>query len=362
MNISKFIRNLSIILTITAKDILDAIKNKTAISILITMLFIIMVYKFLPNLSVSDIPSFFLYDADHSIYTAALENDPSISVRRYMTFDEFKNEFRIHITSANLGLVLPVGFDQDVEAGEIPQIQGYVMHWVNQEQINKQRKILEDRITAIIGSPVRINTDAGTLTMLPQSAGGFLASAGIVIVIIFMGLTFIPYLIVEEKSTRTIDALLVSPARNYQIVIAKALAGLVYCGFLVILVIILNSNFIIQWDLALFSVMLITLMSIALGLILGTQLDNPQQVRLVASFIMVPLFLPVFLSFMVGLFPTWLINLLGWFPSVAASDLIRISFTEQVDFTQSLTKLGLLVASIVFLFFYEVRLLRRTDR
>jgi ABC-type Na+ efflux pump permease subunit len=235
------------------------------------------------------------------------------------------------------------------------------MNWVNQEKVEEQRIGLENRIAAIVGAPVRINLDGGTLTMLPESFGGFLASAGIVIVIIFMGMTMIPHLILEEKTARTMDALLVSPASTSQIVIAKALAGLFYCLVMVILIIILNYNLILQWGLALLSALLITLFSIVFGLILGSQLESPQQVRLVASLIMVPMFLPVFLSFMVGLVPAWLIAILRWLPPVATSNLIRFSFTDHIDPSQIIPEVGLLLASIFILLIYEVWLLRRAD-
>jgi hypothetical protein len=82
MNKTSFSQNIRIIMAITGKDILDAIRNKTILSTLITMLFIVIAYKILPTFTGTDTPLVFLYDADHSVYTPALENSNLISVRR----------------------------------------------------------------------------------------------------------------------------------------------------------------------------------------------------------------------------------------------------------------------------------------
>lgn len=354
-------QSLRIIMAITGKDILYALKNKTTLATMILALFLIVIYKFLPTLSMSEVPFIFLYDADHSVYSTELEKSLSLHVHRYDSFTEFEQEFRTHITDASLGLVLPVGFDQALTGGEVPTIQGYAMHWISQRQVDQQRIDVENRIASILGSPIRIDMQGGTMTMLPQSAGGFLASAATVIALIFVGITLIPHLILEEKTTRTMDALQVSPANSSQIVIAKALAGLFYCLSLVMVIIFMNSTRILQWNLALIAALLTALMSVMLGLVLGTLMDNPQQVRQMSSVLMIPLFLPVFLSFMVGLVPSWLIEIMSWFPTVAASDLMRLSFTSQVFLSQSMSRVGLLLASIIILMLYETWLLRRVE-
>jgi ABC-2 type transport system permease protein len=202
----------------------------------------------------------------------------------------------------------------------------------------------------------------GALTMLPESRGGFLAAAGAVIVIMMVGMVLIPNLMLEEKKTRTLDALLVSPASSGQIVIAKALAGLFYGLVFIALVFALNSNFIIQWWLALLAVLLCALFSVIMGLILGTLIETHQQLILIANVIMFPLLLPVFLSMMTDLLPAWLIAIMHWLPPVATSDLLLTSFSDQAVLAQSLPRLALLLAVVVALLAWETWLVRRQDR
>ena len=47
-------QNLRIILAITGKDILDALKNKTTLTALVTIVLLVVMYKFLPVLSSDD--------------------------------------------------------------------------------------------------------------------------------------------------------------------------------------------------------------------------------------------------------------------------------------------------------------------
>lgn len=350
-----------IIMAITAKDVLDALKNKNTITALITVVFLVVIYKFLPNLSRDEIPFVFLYDAGQSAYTQALEDSDTINVRVYETYDVFEERFRGH-ADAELGLVLPADFDQTLAAGQVPQIQGYVLHWVHPKQVEEQRLDLENRISNIVGAPVQITMDGGTLTMLPDSTGGFLASAGMAIILMMLGMVLIPNLMLEEKTTRTMDALLVSPANSLQIVLGKAFAGLFYGLVFILLAFILNGNFVLQWWLALLTALLCALVSIALGLVLGTMIENRQQLMVVANVIMFPLLLPVFLSIMTDLLPAWLITLMRWLPTVATSDLFRISFSDQAVPFQILPRLGLLLVVFLALLGWEAWLIRRSDR
>ena len=63
--------NLRITLAITGKDILDAIKNKTTLSVLATSFFLLLFYIFFPILEEEDIIR--LYDAGMSTWLPSLE-------------------------------------------------------------------------------------------------------------------------------------------------------------------------------------------------------------------------------------------------------------------------------------------------
>ena len=354
-------RSLRIVLSIAAKDILDALKNKTTLAALITTLMLAMIYQFLPSLSTDEIPFVFLHDQGSSVHTSALEASPSMTVRVYDSFALFEERFRIH-ADGELGLVLPADFDQTLASGGTPRIQGYVMHWVDPQRVDQQRLDLEQRISAVVGAPVVIDMQGGTLTLLPESRGGFLAAAGAVIVIMMLGMVLIPNLMLEEKSARTLDALLVSPASSGQIVAAKALAGMFYSLIFIVVIFAMNASFILQWGLAMLTLLLATLFAVAIGLLLGTLIDNRQQLLVAANVVIAPLLLPIFVTAMGDLLPAWLVAVLRWIPTVITTDLLLTSFSALPAYAQTLPRLGVLLASVMLLLGWEAWLVRRSDR
>ena len=121
MNKPSFRQNISIILAITGKDILDAAKNRTTISVLISTLFVFFFYMFLPVLEQEDLIR--IYDAGDSAWLPTLEHNLPIKISIYNTLEQLQSSL-IHSGESNLALVLPVGFDQAVVSGSSPQLQG----------------------------------------------------------------------------------------------------------------------------------------------------------------------------------------------------------------------------------------------
>ena len=83
MNKNSFLQNTRIILAITGKDILDALKNKVTISLLLTALFLLVLYMFLPGLESE--PVIRLHDAGGSAWTPALVDSGPAWVSEYDT-------------------------------------------------------------------------------------------------------------------------------------------------------------------------------------------------------------------------------------------------------------------------------------
>jgi hypothetical protein len=118
---TKIRQNFRIIWAITAKDIVDGIKNKTTLSVIITTLFVVVFYKFLPSLEKGDaLPKVMIYNEGNSSIVPMLENSSSFH------FIEFPSQERMERYLANrdvpeLGLVIPPDFDQAWEGSELPE-------------------------------------------------------------------------------------------------------------------------------------------------------------------------------------------------------------------------------------------------
>ena len=72
---------LRIIWAITAKDLFDAVKNKTTLSILLSALFVLVIYQLLPKWERgSNLPPVLVYDAGASELLPALKRSPHLDV------------------------------------------------------------------------------------------------------------------------------------------------------------------------------------------------------------------------------------------------------------------------------------------
>jgi hypothetical protein len=159
-------QSLRIILAITSKDILDAARNRTILSLIVSALFLSAFFTFMPMLSDTGTPLVFLADAGQSFYTKLIAGSDSLRVRQYPSVDEMKADF-IQRADNQLALVLPADFDGILAIGNIPHIQAYVMNWVSDKTIAEKKTNIQARLAAIIGSPVQIDVNSEKLTLSP---------------------------------------------------------------------------------------------------------------------------------------------------------------------------------------------------
>jgi ABC-type multidrug transport system permease subunit len=356
----KINRSLSIILAITGKDILDAVKNKTILSLLISALFLSAFFTIMPRLSDTGTPLIFLADAGQSSYTSLISASDAMNVRLYPSVDEMKADF-IRRADNQIALVLPADLDQTLSTSEVPHIQGYVLNWVSRKTIAEKKANLQTMLSAIVGSPIQIDMTGGILYMQPESNGGLLEATGIVVVLLTTGMVLVPNLLLEEKRTRTMEALLVSPANSNQIAISKTLAGIFYLSVFAFLVVAANSYLVVQWGVVVFSILLCILLSVSIGLLLGILIEHRQKLTIVVQILLIPLILPILLSIFSDLSPGWLTNIARWMPSAVMFDLLRISFSNQSDPGQILPRLGFLAISFIALFGVSRWLIQRVE-
>lgn len=355
-------KNLRIVSTIALKDIVDALKNKTTLTAIGTVAFLLVFYRFMPALySSNELPRIMIYDQGHSRLVGELEN--SEAIRTYTAESVAQVEDFVSDTDQpRLGLILPAELDQTLDAGESPTLRGLVVHWAGKKEVAELQLFYEEQLTQLAGQPVRIDLEGEGV--YPQAIGGgrgFLTSMAVLLALSMMGISTVTHLILEEKQTKTLDALLVSPASIRQVVMGKALAGLFYCLMGAAAVFALNSGLVLHWGLAIVTVVLGALFTVAIGLLLGSIFENKQQLTLWGFLIFNILLIPAFLSIMTDILPANVVAFLSWVPTVALSLLIRTSFTGSVSLAPVLRDLGLLLASALVVYAVVVWRLRRTD-
>jgi ABC-type Na+ efflux pump permease subunit len=177
-----------------------------------------------------------------------------------------------------------------------------------------------------------------------------------------LGMILTPSLMLEEKFTKTMDALLVSPASASQLVAGKALAGLFFCGVGLAVAFAFNAALITQWWLAVLVAAIGSLMTTALGLLIGSIVETRQQASVLYWILIVAGIAPVALDMMRGLLPETAASIIRWMPTAVLARAYRVSFGGQVPPGQILPELAVLIGCIVIPAAAVAWVVRRSDR
>jgi len=360
---SKAKRNLRVILAIAGKDVVDAIKNKSILSQVITVAFIIVFYRFLPAFESGDeLPRLALYDAGSSQLVPELEKSASLDLVEFST----QESMEAWIEDGDivvLGLILPPELDGQINAGETIQLEGYFVHWASEREIIEARSFFEKEIERLTGRPIRIDTDGNVVYSIPDSNGlAFLVSLSAVLALVIAGVFIVPILMLEEKQNKTLDALLVSPADPNLVVLAKALSGSIYCMIAAAAVLVVNHALVVHWGLAIVAALSGVFFCVSLGLLLGSIFEVKQQLTLWGFVIINLLGIPMFLSRMDDIIPTGIMTVIHLIPSVALAKIFRVSFSNRASFNQFGADLAIVIGGTAIVLAVVAWIVRRSDR
>jgi len=174
-------------------------------------------------------------------------------------------------------------------------------------------------------------------------------------------LTVVPALMLEEKLTKTLDALLVSPISAGQVVMGKALAGSFYVLLTGGLFFALNWIYITNWGLALLGFLLCAMFSIGLALAVSSLVQTPQQLALWLYPVMILLIVPSVFAGFSNLAPS-LKALFSWFPTTALVEVFQFAMSSHAPVDQLLLDLAIILVSTALVFAVVVWKVRRADR
>jgi ABC-2 type transport system permease protein len=356
--------SLRVIWAITAKDILDAIKDPKILVVLFSALAVVVLYKTEPSWLDADLPPrLALHDAGNSSLVAQLEQSTEFDLLLMPSQAEMERYLGDQ-TKVVQGLVLPPGFDQTVESSEQLELDGYVDHWVSDAAADESRSFFEEQLTELTGKPVKIRLESNTVYTHPYGGQTIMVAFVLVFVLTIFGLTLTPNLMIDEKEARTMEALLVSPASAGQVVIAKALAGLFYSLVAAAVVLAVFAATIAHWDVAILAVIGGSLLGVALGLLLGTVISVRQQLVLWSSVLMVPLLIPVMISVILPDIQasSQVRTFVDLIPTVALAKVIRLAVAAEAPWAEVGSALALVTGCAILLLVVVAWLVRRSDR
>lgn len=355
---SKLGNGLHIVWTLAMKDIVDALKNRSSMLNILLVVFMLLLYTWLSQLHLADYQSLVIYDQGESRLTSALEDAPEVRMRRAFSMQEMA----YYVGDYAIGVVIPADFDQALDAGGQLELTGYTS-WASRSKTAEMESNLEQFFAELLGQPVRVTIDGNVLPPDPKSVGPVrAATVAITFPMIWIAVGTVPYLMIEERENKTIDALLISPASESQIVMGKALSGLFYVVVNTGAALVLNRIFVMNWGLAILAFLCGSVLSIALGLLLGTFVQSSQKLGIASLPITLGLFFPVMLISMEDILADAVSKVMYVIPSVALAKVFWFSFSEGVAPAQILLNLGLVLGCAVLIYAAVVWKLRRSDR
>jgi ABC-2 type transport system permease protein len=356
---TKLMDNLYMAWAIGLKDIVDALKNKATRTNIILMAGLVVFFWWASTLRPFD------KKIDVAVYD---EGDSSLTSGMVALTDGYK--FKFHKAASfhemermmgykQLGVVIPADFDQTLASGGEATLSGYVL-WVHRGRAAELEVKYSDKFSELLGQPVRVEIGENFILPAPdvETSG---VHVHMLFATLFVVISLVPALMLEEKQTKTLDALLVSPASAGQVVMGKALTGLFYALLGGGLFFALNWANVTNWGLALVAFVCCALFSIGLALVIGSFVQSQQHMVLWMLPIMFVLVIPTFFSQEPNLAPG-LKAVFSWLPTSAMVRIFQFSMSSSAPLGQLLTNLAIALGGIVLVFATVIWKVRRADR
>lgn len=363
-NSNKFLDSLYIIWAIASKDILDAIKNRMVVSQIIVVVLILLTVKGLSWVIQPPYTQILVFDPGNSHLSQVLEDSPDFGVQHAASLEELQQEignmgFGI---GAELGIAIPVEFDQILESDDQPEISGYIS-WANRTKAPILKSEIETALQELTGSSVIVEIEGNIISPPPEiGLFGGLITVFAVTIILLIGITLVPNLVLEEKQTRTMEALLTSPASIRQVVVGKAFAGFFYILVTAAIVYIIYWTGVVHWDLTLLFVLASCLFSVAVGLTFGLVFSSQQEMTGWLSLTLLVITGSMFVV-LIGLeMPEFIATLINILPSVALAKIFWASFSIQAEINQVWMNMTIVVIFSVILYGFIVWKVHQLDR
>jgi len=221
----------------------------------------------------SEKPKLGIVDEGSSQLVAMSRELTSVVTREYGTVPEIKQA--VESGAVDMGIVLPEGFDGFVIQGEETELTAYI--WG--ESLAKQRTILLVTIANLVrelaGQEAPVEIDAVTLGDEVGIPWNDRLLPLIVLFAVFFGGIFLPATsVINEKTKKTLEALVVTPTTVGDVFMAKGLIGIILSLFMGIVILVVNRAFGAEPALLVLVLAFAAIMAAEIGLILGALMKD----------------------------------------------------------------------------------------
>lgn len=362
---------------ILKKDLVDAVVNlRLLASIVMPILMSLLFGSLFGGLQDSDVPPGMVsvpgpavivpvYDAGESHIVRLLDASEAFDVRQVASPAAVQRALTRERLSA--GLILPEGFDAALVEGSQPTAQ-LMLNAGQGDGGEALRAWLTHALWERAGQPFPSGVTVETLPLQekhPVNQRQENMALWLVMSLVTSGVYVVPTLLVEEKQTRTLNAILATPAGYGELVIAKAGVGLIYGLLASGLILGANNGLVANAGLVVLAVLLCALVLVEMGLLLGSLFDDVVTLNTWGTLVMLALMLPGMLYTLLasGLFRLgllqWIVRLL---PTYYFLEIVFAALSGQFIAERVAATLGLLAGLAILLFFLTVGALRRQAR
>lgn len=292
--------NSRVVTAIARKDLVDAIRNRYLLFALLTPLLVALFIRLLlPGMNSMTNVIIVVHDPSQSSLLTRLRTAPQMKFVEMDSAEAVAGE--VGKTNAAGGVIVPANFDADVAAGKQPELTVFVNNKKNIIEQAAFRLLLERQVMSLVQDTapakliwIDVAQESASQTRRGVDLNQMLMPLLLLLGFGMTGALVVPLLLVEEKEKRTLDFLLTSPATLIEIIMGKALTGVVYSVLIAAVLLALNVRLISNWPLTLLTIFLGQLLIVAIGLVMGSVLKTTMQINTWASFVLLVIIAPSF--------------------------------------------------------------------
>lgn len=283
--------NLNVVLAIFRKDLISSVKSKNLLIILLTPIFLSVLFNSTVSLTDNTIVPIAVYDkgssADFIEYLSSKDNYDVI-----IADSTGKSEELLYNQKVAAVMLVPEGFSADIKNGLDPSLNIIVNPYEAKSVAFLQT--YKDIIMDFAGQKYPVNVILNTLPEDLQSR--FNIPIWIMFTVVFVGMMVLPNTLTTEKEKKTLDAILVSPASEKDVIYGKSFFGLFLTILISLVIIIINKGFVGNFLSTAVFIILGSAVFTGLGLLIASYADNYSSASLLSTIFMAPLILLALLA------------------------------------------------------------------
>jgi ABC-2 type transport system permease protein len=291
-------------LQIFARDVAMGPRTMMALWLIIFPLIITFVISLVFGDLIDPSPRLGIVDFGSSSIPAAIQAEGNIDLM--LVTDPAALRRLVETNDLDAGLILESGFDAAVRSGAMPELQFFL----GGESLASSRIVLVvttiDLVRGLAGepAPVTVVTEVlgdGANVPLQQRLVPML----VLLSVALAGIVLPAASLIQEKTTHTIDAVLITPAHVGDFFVAKGMVGFLLALGVGVITLLINGGFTAYVGGNLLAIGVGAIMSVQIGLILGAAIKDIQTMFTVWKGGAIVLFAPAVLFLFPGV-PGWI--------------------------------------------------------